>query len=286
MTSFKIFIGDEIRRFRLETTNLTYEKFTEKLRTIIPFFHLEMRTYYEDSDEDKIVFSCEMEFIEMITHLKQMQCGELKLIKIWIEDDEVPYFVDGTSEATKLYTTDTTGTGGMQIHEQPLEETKSIQERIMSALSRLFPDNKILPYHIPSFLKDVVAVKTVGTADVEVDISVNDLTQAINEEALRLMDSNDELDLEKSRKLLESLQILTPEDPDVYYNLACTDSLLKNVQSSLEQLKNAFNHGFSNLQHMYEDKDLTFLRMHEQFQEFINYLLNSEKQQEEPQESK
>jgi len=271
MTSFKIFIGEEIRRFRLETDDLTYEKFTEKLRQNIPSYHLEMKTFYEDNEKDKIIFSCEMEFNEMIAHLRQIQNGwsDLAIIKIWIEDSHIPYFVKGTAEVTKMYTT------GKDALIDQLEDIKPIQERITSALCRLFPDNKILPYNIPSFLSNVLSIKTMGVADVEVDISVDNLAQAINGEALRLMESQDEADLAKSKKLLESLQILTPDNPNVYYNLACTESLLKNVQSSVEQLKTAFKFGYSNLQHMYEDKDLHFLRLHQQYTEFVSGLLSS-----------
>jgi hypothetical protein len=261
--SFKIFLGNEIRRFSLTTDNLTYEKFTEKLSQNIPSYHLEMKTLYEDSDKDKVIFSCEIEFQEMLSHLKQIQNGELTLVKIWIEDSTIPYFRDGTQEVIKLYST------GKDALIEHLENTKPIQERITSALSRLFPNNTILPYHIPSFLKEVISVKTMGTADAEVDVTVDGLAAAINTEALRLMDSAEENDLTKTKLLLESLQILKPDDPFVYYNLACTESLLKNVQSSLEQLQTAFKYGYNNFQHMMEDKDLAFLRLHQQYNDFV-----------------
>jgi len=67
MTSFKIYIGNEIRRFRLENLDLTYEMFTEKLRQNIPSYHAEMKTSYEDCDKDKIVFSSQAEFDEMLS---------------------------------------------------------------------------------------------------------------------------------------------------------------------------------------------------------------------------
>lgn len=66
------------------------------------------------------------------------------------------------------------------------------------------------------------------------------------------MDSEEPSDLNKSKLLLESVQMINSEDPNVYYNLACVNSLLKNVQSSIEQLQNAFNHGYSNFKHLIE----------------------------------
>jgi hypothetical protein len=253
----------------LITENLTYEKFTEKLSQNIPSYHLEMKTLYEDSEKDKIVFSCELEFQEMLCHLKQTQNGGLTLVKIWIEDSSVPYFRDGTQEVIKLYST------GKDALLEQLENTRPIQERITSALSRLFPNNTILPYHIPSFLKEVVSVKTMGTADAEVDVTVDGLAHAINTEALRLLDSTEECDLTKSKLLLESLQILKPDDPNVYYNLACAESLLKNVQSSVERLQTAFKYGYNNFQHMVEDKDLAFVRLHQQYNDLVKAVMGS-----------
>lgn len=45
---------------------------------------------YEDGDKDKIVFSSQAEFEEMISCLKSLQSDPL--IKIWITDSNVPYF--------------------------------------------------------------------------------------------------------------------------------------------------------------------------------------------------
>jgi len=200
--------------------------------------------------------------------LKSLQQSE-PLIKIWIEDSKVPYFKDGTVEIVKLYSK------GKDSVEQIVnsEQVTSAQEKITSAISRLFPDNAILPYNIPSYLKEVLSVKINGPADVELDVVVDNLTQSLNNEALRLMDSEEVTDLNKSKLLLESLQMINSEDPHVYYNLACVNSLLKNVQSSMEQLQNAFNHGYSNLKHMVEDKDLAYLRLQTQYSEFIKAVM-------------
>jgi len=274
MATFKIYIGEEIRRFRVDKyEELTYENFTEKLRQNIPSYHLEMKTFYEDSDKDKIVFSCEMEFREMINHLSRVQeiseteKSGLPLIKIWVENSSLPYFKDGTAEIVGVYT---------KTKDHVLEKLESVtpsHEKIKAAVSRLFPDNTILPYHIPNYLQQFLKVKTKGTADVELEIEETGLAQAINEEALRLMNSNLESDLAKSKLLLESLSMIREDDPYVYYNLACAESLLKNVQSSVDQLKLAWQKGYNNFKHMLEDPDLAFLRLHEQYTAFLNAVL-------------
>jgi len=244
--------------------------FTEKLRQNIPKYHPEMKTYYEDEDKDKIVFSSQEEFEEMLSCLKFLQQNG-DVIKVWIEDSKVPYFKDGTVEIVKLYSK------GKDSIEQIVnsEQTQNVQEKVTSAIARLFPDNAILPYNIPSYLKEVLSVKINGPADVELDVVVDNLTQSLNNEALRLMDSEEVTDLNKSKLLLESLQMIDEQDPHVYYNLACVNSLLKNVQSSIEQLQNAFKHGYSNFKHMLEDKDLAYVRLQTQYAEFLKAILPS-----------
>jgi hypothetical protein len=270
MTSFKIYIGDEIRRFRLEnrSDDNSYENFVEKLRQNIPSYHAEMKTFYEDGDKDKIVFSSQPEFNEMFSCLS----GE-PLIKIWIVDSKVPYFKDGTVEIVKLYTK------GKDSVEKIVnsEEVATAQEKITSAIARLFPDNAILPYNVPSYLKEVLSVKINGPADVELDVVVDNLATSLNNEALRLMDSEEVTDLNKSKLLLESLQMINEEDPHVYYNLACVNSLLKNVHSAMEQLQNAFNHGYDNLKHMVEDKDLAYVRLQSQYSDFLQKVMPEQK---------
>jgi len=128
------------------------------------------------------------------------------------------------------------------------------------AVSRLFPDNKILPFHIPQYLQNVISVKSNGVADAEVDINTDGAFTAINQKALDLLESKDENDLKQSKLLLESLQLLEPNNPYVYYNLACVESLLNNAMASFDQLQVAFNKGYSDVQHMLQDQDLSFLQ--------------------------
>lgn len=64
------------------------------------------------------------------------------------------------------------------------EQVAFTQEKITSALARLFPDGAILPHNIPSYLKEVVSIKINGPADVELDVVVDDLTQSLNNEGI------------------------------------------------------------------------------------------------------
>jgi len=156
---------------------------------------------------------------------------------------------------------------------EKLAEYTPSHARIQAAVERLFPEQKILPYHIPAYLQEVLKINTVANEVVDLDINVTGVAQAINNEALSLMNSPHPNDLAKSKFLLESLAMIREDDPVVHYNLACADSLLKDVQSSLAQLKLACEKGYNNFKHLVEDPDLAYLRMHEQYQQFIAHVM-------------
>ena len=162
-----------------------------------------------------------------------------------------------------------------QVVEKLTEVTPSHQN-VVAAIERLFPENKILPYHIPTYLQHVLNVNTVATDNVDLDIDVQGVAQAINAEALSLMDSPHQSDLVKSKMLLESLAMIKEDDPNVYYNLACADSLLKDVQSSIQRLRIALEKGYSAFKHLLEDPDLTYLRSQDQFVNLVAGFLSSQ----------
>jgi len=228
-----------------------------------------MKTVYEDSDKDKIVFSCEQEFQEMLAHLQQVQNGKLELVKIWIDVASSQPFKDGTVELAYACVK-----AKDQVVEKLAEYTPS-HSKIQSAIERLFPENKILPYHIPAYLQEVLKINTLANREVDLDIDVQGVARAINTEALNLMNSPHPSDLAKSKFLLQSLAMIQEDDPIVHYNLACADSLMKDVKSSLEQLQLACEKGYNNFKHLIEDPDLAFLRMHEQYQQFITKVMPS-----------
>ena len=69
--------------------------------------------------------------------------------------------------------------------------------------------------------------------------------------------------LKKHRKGLETDQILVnlyPEDPCFYYNLACSHSLLGEIDDAIMALDCAFELGYDNFDHMKTDPDLANLR--------------------------
>lgn len=83
-------------------------------------------------------------------------------------------------------------------------------------------------------------------------------------------------DLYTKQKLYEKglsvdlkLAMLKPEDPVVLYNLACSYSLINDLEKSLRVLKVAVQKGYSDLDYLMEDADLLNLRQFQGFKDFF-----------------
>ena len=75
---------------------------------------------------------------------------------------------------------------------------------------------------------------------------------------------------EKGLSVDERLYHLRPDDPVVLYNLACSYSLLGQIDKSFRSIKLAINYGYSNLNHIQKDKDLDNLRNDSRFQRYYS----------------
>ena len=58
----------------------------------------------------------------------------------------------------------------------------------------------------------------------------------------------------------QRLTKIKPKDPVVYYNLACSYSLLKMPDPSLEALKKAINLGYRDFSYIEKDPDLQYIK--------------------------
>ncbi len=67
----------------------------------------------------------------------------------------------------------------------------------------------------------------------------------------------------------EKLVQLKPDDPVVLYNLACSYSLLKDIDKAFRAFKKAINCGYSDFDHLERDTDLTNLRVDQRFQKYL-----------------
>ena len=67
----------------------------------------------------------------------------------------------------------------------------------------------------------------------------------------------------------EKLVQLRPDDPIVLYNLACSYSLLKEIDKAYRSFKKAINCGYCDFEHLEKDNDLINLREDRRFQKFL-----------------
>ena len=74
---------------------------------------------------------------------------------------------------------------------------------------------------------------------------------------------------EKGLIVDEKLATLRPDDAIVLYNLACSYSLVNNLDKALRTIKQAVECGYDNLDHLNQDPDLLNLRKDSRFRRYF-----------------
>ncbi len=70
-------------------------------------------------------------------------------------------------------------------------------------------------------------------------------------------------------ELDERLSRMRPDDPVIFYNLACSYSLLNEQYAALNAIKRAIELGYDDFDHLYADKDLGNLMSDEEFRKYL-----------------
>ena len=70
-------------------------------------------------------------------------------------------------------------------------------------------------------------------------------------------------------ELDERLSRLRPDDAVIFYNLACSYSLLNEQYAALNAIKRAIELGYDDFDHLYSDKDLVHLMADEEFRKYL-----------------
>jgi len=73
----------------------------------------------------------------------------------------------------------------------------------------------------------------------------------------------------KGLRVDKKLSRLRPDNPIVYYNLACSLSLLGDLSKSFEAIERAITLGYEDIAFMCKDPDLSNLRQDERFGELV-----------------
>ena len=76
---------------------------------------------------------------------------------------------------------------------------------------------------------------------------------------------------------------LRPDDPIIFYNLACSYALLNQTRLALSALSKAIEFGYNDFKHLREDPDLENLLKDEQVQEFLAQVERKRKTSKKPQ---
>ncbi len=81
---------------------------------------------------------------------------------------------------------------------------------------------------------------------------------------------------EKGLEMDLRLARLCPQDPIVFYNLACSQALVRQNGEALKSLELSLKLGYSDFKHMLHDPDLARLRQEPAFLKMIEALKNGE----------
>lgn len=78
--------------------------------------------------------------------------------------------------------------------------------------------------------------------------------------------------LEKGLEVDQRLIALAPREPTFYYNLACTHSLLGQIDPAFQALSRAVQLGYNKLDHLVEDPDLANLKKDSRYEGLLHEL--------------
>jgi len=277
MTSFKIYFSEtNIRRLRIEKETPAYNDVTNMLHSLYPQdYHPELFLKWQDEDGDKITVSSQQEWTHLLNAVKE------RPIKLYVSEGLAPYFKDGPPAEPQYFYADK--------EEEVPKESSFIMERlnqsIPECLQHLFPGNRILPYDIPEWLQNAVSLKRLPLPGnvVDLDVDIPKLFEAMHKRALSLLNETQNFPLiQQAKSLLIDMLSLIPKHAITLYNLSCAESLLGNKKNAIDILKSAIQDGgYSNVEHMMSDPDLTNIRDEPEFKNLVASLQPQEKMEEE-----
>jgi len=182
------------------------------------------------------------------------------VIKIYISEGvNGKYFKDGpTAECLYFHDAD------LKTQVKP-ENGTNIASSVGKCLEQFFPNGRILPYNIPLFLQNIVTIKHIsgnGDAVVDINVDISRLGDAIHHKA---MDYLNQKEYKQASQTFRAQCVLQPSNPVSFYNVACSESLLGNLDEALSYLNQSIDKGYRNLSHMKSDEDFDNIRQTDGF---------------------
>ncbi|MEM1323733.1 MAG: hypothetical protein AAGG75_25960 [Bacteroidota bacterium] len=79
-----------------------------------------------------------------------------------------------------------------------------------------------------------------------------------------------EYDMKSALKHFEEALIMAPEDPEIYFHMACAYSIKEEAKAGFDSLQKAVKYHLQNEEMILNHDMLAYLRMHPAFDEFLN----------------
>jgi len=263
MTTFKIFFNNnDIRRLTKPVSS--YEEFVVLLQELYPQYHCELMIKYVDKEGDRIAVTSQIEWEEMMDELH-----DEKVIKLYVEEGLHPdsYFKDGPAPEPIQFYSDNISKDTIES-----DQWEGLKLAVPKCLESLFRDQKIIPSHIPNFIRDAIKVKFNSIDEVDLDVDIPLLFDCLHRKAMECLSSFDREVIQKGKDYLIAMVQMKPDNYIALYNLACADSLLNNVPEALQTLEKAIRNGYSDLQHILSDTDLDNIRNSEGFVKLVSLI--------------
>jgi len=219
-----------------------------------------MRLQYSDADGDLCTITSSMEWTEMSLELANQTVFRLSVAEgeahgRYFKDGPVPQLISAYTDSAALSTS---------------ELPDDVPSKVTKALANLFPGGKILPHNLPSFLENVVKIKTRDDRSVDLDVDVPQLSTALHNRAYHLiLNSTRTSDLKEAKACLISQLVLAPKNHIALYNLACAESLMGNLPAAITALRSSIQEGFLDVSYMSTDRDLQNLHGLPEFQALV-----------------
>jgi len=179
--TFKVFWKDQIRRFS-GADNLSWEEFLRHLKSILgPDFHQELRIQYVDDENDKVDITTQWEWEACLSLIPSGQ-----VVRLYITPGSGIYFKDGPPPAPEYLYREEEPNQPISVNEESL---RTLVQNVPECIASCFNDQKILPYHMPTWLSNAVEVKPIGGNEVQLDVNVSALFNSLFDRALSHMNN-------------------------------------------------------------------------------------------------
>jgi len=268
----EVALGEETKQLRLAPALSSVETLAAQLRALFgDKYHVEMALQYVDSDGDRITVESNSEWQEAVRELKKqgddarMFVGERR-DRVYFRDAAPPKVMGFYEEAKQ------SGASVRVLLQAASDDASALQSAVTQCIANQFPNGKILPYNLPAWLQDAVRVVSRNVAVADIDVDIERLWNVMTQRSLALFD---EREYSAARDLLVDLTNWRPTSAVSWYNLACANSLLADVDAALSALDLAFRHGYKNLAHTLVDPDLANLRAAPKFATFIDRIIET-----------